>query len=121
MSAAYITDGRHATRCRQKARRAVRAGHAEWVAARPPLATPPVVKRLPAVEVRQPATPPVRHVRRGFGEGLGERNPVYRSVVSAEDRAWWEEEANREQDRLIDRMYAEYRAQERMDAGIEAY
>jgi len=61
-----------------------------------------------------------RPARRPFGAGLGERSPVYRSPVAISDLMWWESEAQREQDLLIDRLGREYEAQQRMENGWNA-
>lgn len=65
-------------------------------------------------------TPRANRTRR-FGEGILATRPTYRLDCTLEDDAWWMEEARREEDRLIDRMYDAYRAQERMDSGYAPY
>lgn len=104
----YVTDGRHATRCAQKARRAVDAGRAQWLKSKPV-----------AVEVRKPATTPTRHARTPFGFGVLRSLPNYRLDCTLSDDAWWMEETRREEDRLIDRLAAESLALDRMEMGLD--
>ena len=120
MSAAYITPGKAATLARKKFRREVASGRAAWTAEGYEhddrgrlVAHPEMAQGAPVAPVRV-ALP---RARRPFGEGLGERNPVYRAPVSLSDMAWWEEEANREIERDLDRRFAEYQAQERLSSG----
>lgn len=74
-----------------------------------------------------PSGPPVaptrvalRPARRTFGQGLGERYPVYTSPVSLEDMAYWERESRRDEDLMIDRLGREYEAQCRLEQGLDA-
>lgn len=103
-------EGKTLTVQRQKARRAVVAGRARWLHSRPV-----------AVEVRSPEKPPTRHARTPFGFGLLRSAPSYRMDCTHEDAAWWAEESRREEDRIIDRMYEQFRAQERIENGLDAY
>jgi hypothetical protein len=116
-------EGKIATVNRKKFRREVSAGRASWLDRMPADLRPhPGIARHagpPVAPVRVAlAKSPAKKVRR-FGEGLGERHPVYRAPVNLSDMAWWEEEAQREQDREIDRMYEAYRTQERLEAGLD--
>jgi len=109
-STGFVNESKLATVARKKDRIAVQAGRARWLLERPR-----------SVEVIQPTTPPVKHERRPFGEGLGERNPVYRSPVALSDLAWWEAENARDEDREIARMEERFIAQGRLDSGLDVY
>ena len=111
MATAYRNDNHFANAVQQKARRAVNAGRARYLHDRPR-----------SVEIQQPNTPPVRHPQgkeRRFGSGVFASMPNFRSTVSAEDRCWWELEAQREEERELDRRFEEFRAQERLSAGLD--
>ena len=71
--------------------------------------------------VAKPARKSSRPARRVFGEGLGERHPVYRAPVDLESMAWWEEEANRETERDLQRRFEEFQAMERLSNGYEPW
>lgn len=70
---------------------------------------------------RSKSTRPARKAVRVFGEGLGERAPVYRlpGDVKAADLRWWEQQQAMEEDRLVDRMYGEFLAQNRIERGLD--
>jgi hypothetical protein len=57
--------------------------------------------------------------RRPFGMGLGERHPVHLAPASLDDLAFWEQQQAMEQERELDRRFAEYLAMERMSSGLD--
>jgi hypothetical protein len=73
--------------------------------------------KSPAFRTGRPAAPTRVSFRsaRPFGQGLGERHPVHRSPVSTTDLAWYEEQAAREEDLLIDRLAAEAETMDRLE------
>lgn len=109
MATAYKNEGHFATVARQRARRAVVAGKARWLHSRPK-----------AVEAGR-YTVRERGARGGFGSGILASRPSYRLDCTISDHEWWAEESRREEDREIERMYAEFRAQERMERGLDPY
>lgn len=111
MAKVYRNSGHQATVERQLDRRAVESGRAYWLCS----------KKKYVVEVSQPTTPPVKHVRKRFGESILPTYPRYRLPVSISDYEWWATEAHREEERELDRRFEEFRAQERLSAGLEPY
>jgi hypothetical protein len=108
---AYRNENKVLTILRQKDRRAVEAGRAYWLHSRDKY----------VVEVSQPTTAPKRHIRKRFGEGLGERNPVYRAPADFDSMTWWAEQNGADEAREIARMEEAFIAQSRLDSGLDAY
>lgn len=69
--------------------------------------------------VRTAARKSTRPARRPFGAGILFSMPSYRLDCTLQDDAWWAEESRREEDKMLDRMAAEFEAQERIDAGLD--
>ena len=120
----FYRDGNHeATVERKEARRAVTAGRASWVFCAPGVGSlmshPEMPSGPPVAPKRVPLTP--TPTNRVFGQGLGERYPIYRAPVDLADMQWWSEQAAIEEDREVERMYQEFRANERMALGLEPW
>lgn len=75
----------------------------------------------PAFRAGPPVAPRREAFRaRPFGQGILRSLPAHRLDCTISDHEWWAEECRREEDRVIDRMYQQFRAQERIDAGLDA-
>lgn len=81
------------------ARNAVNAGRASWRLYGPFLPSP------------APKAPRV------FGQGLGEKHPIYRAPVAISDMAWWDEECRKAEDRDLEQRAGEWEAANRLEAG----
>lgn len=94
------------------ARRAVNAGLASWAFLKPARVEPA------AFPVGRPVAPSRVPFRRPFGQGLGERCPVYRSEVSAADLAWREAETAQWEADDFDWRAGVAEAMDRMESGL---
>jgi hypothetical protein len=124
---AYISEGKAKAIARKAFRKAVAAGRASWADAyehdgRGRLTVHPEMRAgAPVAPVRQPLAKGPSQKRRPFGQGVLATCPVYRAPADLDSMAWWEEEANRETERDLDRRFAEFVAQERLSSGYEPY
>lgn len=114
--------GRTITNNLKQARRAVARGEAAWLVQGPngvaSLRTMVARETREAGEAAERREAARKPARRPFGEGILASRPNYRLNCTLEDQAWWEEESRREEDRMIDRLYEQFKAQERIDAGL---
>lgn len=79
----------------------------------------PESPELPMSAIIAPAKP--KSTKKPFGAGILPTHPSYRLDCTIADLAWYEEQLAMEEERMIERMYQEFRATERMTDGLEPW